>query len=137
MTTAAIKSTSALRGNKLYNVWLTLRITFGIVPIVAGLDKFANILTDWTQYLNADMISHLPVTSATFMMMVGVIEIIAGIVVFVKTELGAYIVAAWLTCIALSLLVSFSYVDVAVRDLVMAVAAFSLGKLTDIRQRGN
>jgi uncharacterized membrane protein HdeD (DUF308 family) len=66
------------------------------------------------------------------MMIAGVIEIIAGIIVLKKAELGGYIVAAWLTCIALSLLVSFNYLDVAVRDLVMAIAAFSLARIAKL-----
>lgn len=106
-----------------------LRLTFGIVPIVAGLDKFTNILTNWEQYLNPNLGAILPISGGTFMMIVGIIEIAAGIIVLYKTEIGAYIVSAWLTLIALSLLISFSYVDVAVRDLVMAVSAFSLARI--------
>lgn len=108
-----------------------LKYTFGIVPIVAGLDKFSNLLTDWTHYLSPGSESLLPLDPSTFMMTVGVIEIIAGILVLTKTKLGAYMVSAWLTLIALTLLFSWSYVDVAVRDLVMAVAAFSLAKLSE------
>ncbi|MCK9641628.1 MAG: hypothetical protein M0R39_17125 [Prolixibacteraceae bacterium] len=74
----------------------------------------------------------LPFSGHTFMMIAGVIEIIAGIIVLKKAELGGYIVAAWLTCIALSLLVSFNYLDVAVRDLVMAIAAFSLARIAKL-----
>ena len=103
-----------------------LRLTFGIVPIVAGLDKFTNILTNWEQYLNPSLGAILPISGGTFMMIVGIIEIAAGIIVLYKTEIG---VSAWLTLIALSLLISFSYVDVAVRDLVMAVSAFSLARI--------
>lgn len=106
-----------------------LRVTFGIFPIVAGLDKFANLLTNWEQYLNPTLVKMLPVSGATFMMIVGVIEIIAGILVLVKTEIGSYIVAAWLVSIAITLLAGFNFVDVAVRDLVMAVAAFSLARM--------
>ncbi|MCB0628446.1 MAG: hypothetical protein R2806_25310 [Saprospiraceae bacterium] len=109
-----------------------LKYTFVIVPIVAGADKFTNILTDWEQYINPAMADLLPFPAAVFMMVVGVIEIAAGILVWKKTELGGYIVAGWLTVIALSLLLSFSYVDVAVRDLVMAIAAFSMAKLSKI-----
>jgi uncharacterized membrane protein len=106
-----------------------LKLTFGIVPIVAGLDKFTNILTHWEQYINPTLGNMLPFSASTFMMIVGVIEIIAGIIVLIKTELGGYIVAAWLTVIALTLLAGFNFVDVAVRDLVMAISAFSLARL--------
>ena len=106
-----------------------LRITFGIVPIVAGLDKFTNILTHWENYLNPSIAHMLPFSPHVFMMIVGVIEIIAGIIVFIKPAIGGFIVAAWLTLIALTLLASGNYLDVAVRDLVMAIGAFSLARL--------
>lgn len=105
---------------------------FVIVPIVAGADKFTNLLTDWEQYLNPTIINLLPFSGATFMAIVGIIEIIAGLIVLKKSYFGGYLVAAWLTLIALSLLASFNYLDVAVRDLVMAVAAFSMAQLSKI-----
>ena len=108
-----------------------LKYTFGLVPIVAGLDKFTNILTNWSQYISEGFAGMLPFESATFMMIVGVIEIVAGVLVLTKTRIGAYVVAAWLVAIALTLILSWSYVDVAVRDIVMAVAAFSLAKLSE------
>lgn len=106
-----------------------LKYTFGLVPIVAGLDKFTNLLTDWSKYISDGLVGMLPFEPSSFMMAVGVIEIVAGILVLTKTKIGAYIVSAWLTLIAITLLFSWSYVDVAVRDLVMAVAAFCLAKL--------
>lgn len=109
-----------------------LKFTFVIVPIVAGADKFTNLLTNWEQYLNPSIVSLLPFPASTFMMVAGVIEIIAGIIVLRKAEIGGYIVAAWLTLIALTLLAGFNYVDVAVRDLVMAIAAFSMAKLSRV-----
>jgi uncharacterized membrane protein YphA (DoxX/SURF4 family) len=107
-----------------------LRITFGIVPIVAGLDKFTNLLTNWEQYLNPAMAGMLPVSAHTFMIIVGIIEVIAGILVLVRPALGAFIVAAWLTLIAITLLAGGQFLDVAVRDLVMAVGAFTLGRIS-------
>ena len=106
----------------------TLRLTFGIVPIVAGLDKFTNLLTHWSDYLGNNK-SMVPMDPETFMKVVGVIEIIAGIIVFVRTVVGAYVVMAWLMCIAIQLLISGHYYDVAVRDLVMAVGAYTLAQL--------
>lgn len=114
------------------SVFSLLKITFGIVPIVAGLDKFTNLLTHWEQYLNPVVVQILPFSAHTFMMIVGVVEIIAGILVLRRPAVGGYVVAAWLTAIALSLLATFSYVDVAVRDLVMAITAFSLAKLASV-----
>lgn len=109
-----------------------LKLTFGIVPIVAGLDKFTNILTNWEQYVHPGLGSMLPFSASVFMMIVGVIEIVAGIIVLKKTEIGGYIVAAWLTLIALTLLASFKFMDVAVRDLVMAIAAFSIARIAKL-----
>lgn len=106
-----------------------LKYTFGLVPIVAGLDKFANILTNWSQYISDGFAEILPFEPSTFMMIVGIIEILAGILVLTHTKIGAYIVSAWLAVIALSLIFSWSYIDVAVRDLVMAISAFCLARL--------
>jgi len=106
-----------------------LKYTFGLVPIVAGLDKFTNLLTDWSQYTAASLIELLPFEVGVFMAIVGTIEIAAGILVLYKTKLGAFIVAAWLLLIAITLILSGSFIDVAVRDIVMSIAAFSLAKL--------
>lgn len=135
MITTAVNSTRT--ASELDKIWLMLKLTFGIVPIVAGLDKFTNILVDWSQYVSPGLAEMLPIPTETCMLIVGVIEIIAGIIVLIKTELGAYIVCAWLVCIALSLIVSWSFVDVAVRDIVMAIGAFSLARLTSIRNAQN
>jgi|SRR5689334_5657445 len=107
-----------------------MRYTYGIVPIVAGLDKFTNILTDWKHYLAPSIVSALPFSASTFMSIVGVIEIVAGIIVLARPRVGGYIVMAWLIAIALTLIVGGQYYDVAVRDLVMAIGAFSLATLS-------
>lgn len=117
---------------KIKPVYNLLKFTFVIVPIVAGLDKFTDILTDWDKYLHPGLAGILPFPSHTFMMIVGVIEIVAGIIVFLKPSIGGLIVSAWLTLIALTLLASGSYLDVAVRDLVMAISAFSLTRIAHI-----
>jgi uncharacterized membrane protein YphA (DoxX/SURF4 family) len=109
-----------------------LRLTFGIVPIVAGLDKFTNLLADWPSYLGGNITAMLPVTATVFMKIVGVIEIVAGIFVLVRPLIGAYIVMIWLICIAVQLVIGGHHFDVAVRDLVMAIGAFALAKITMI-----
>lgn len=106
-----------------------LKFTFVVVPIVAGVDKFTNLLTDWSQYLHPSLAALLPFSVSTCMMIVGIIEILAGFIVLKKVETGGYIVAAWLTLIALTLLGGFHYMDVAVRDLVMAIAAFAMARM--------
>ena len=115
--------------------WWALRLTYGLVPIVAGLDKFTNLLVDWKQYLSP-LASGLPVSASTLMMLIGVIEIIAGTIVLSRhTRFGAYVVAAWLVGIALNLVTTGKYLDVAVRDVVIAVGAFALAKLSEARAR--
>ena len=111
----------------------TLKLTYGIVPIVAGLDKFTNLLTNWSDYLGNSVRGMLPVDPLVFMKVVGIIEILAGIIVLIRPLLGAYIVMAWLICIALQLIIGGHYFDVAVRDLVMAIGAFTLAQLTKIK----
>jgi uncharacterized membrane protein YphA (DoxX/SURF4 family) len=113
-------------------VFNTLKLTYGILPIVAGADKFTNLLTHWEDYLNPRIAAMLPFAPHTFMMIVGVIEIIAGIIVLIKPAIGGYIVAAWLALIALTLLAGGNYLDVAVRDVVMAIGAFSLARLARV-----
>jgi hypothetical protein len=112
-----------------------LKFTYGLVPIVAGADKFTNILTNWEQYLNPGIKQMLPFGANTFMMIVGVIEIVAGIIVLAKPNIGAWIVSAWLVLIAFTLIFSGHYLDVAVRDIVMAIGAFVLAKLSMVTNR--
>lgn len=103
-----------------------LKYTYGLVPIIAGLDKFTHLLTDWNKYLAPVVADILPFSPGTFMSMVGIIEIVAGVLVFIKPKIGALIVSLWLVGIALNLLLTGEYFDVAVRDLVMAIGAFTL-----------
>jgi uncharacterized membrane protein YphA (DoxX/SURF4 family) len=115
------------------SVWWTLRMSFGLMPLLAGLDKFFNLLTIWPKYLAPAAASVLPMTPQHFMYVVGVIEIVAGVAVLLSpwTKVFAYVVAAWLAGIALNLIAGGFY-DIAVRDLVMAVSAISLARLTDV-----
>lgn len=122
--------------NKNLNIsWWALRIAFGAVPILAGLDKFTNLLTDWRAYLSPVVERFLPFSGWTFMHLVGIIEVVVGIVVLTKwTRYGAYVACVWLLCIALNLLTMGKYFDIAARDVVMAVGAFTLAKLTELRE---
>ncbi len=113
-----------------------LKFTFGVVPIVAGLDKFTNLLTNWVDYLGNNK-SLIPFDPAVFMKVVGVVEIIAGIIVFVRPLIGACIVMIWLICIAIQLLIGGHYFDVAVRDLVMATGAYTFAQLVKIQSENN
>lgn len=117
------------------SVWMLMRATYGIVPIVAGLDKFTDLLANWDGYLNPSIANMLPMQTHTFMMIVGVIEIVAGLLVFMRPVFGGYLVMTWLGLIALTLLAWGHYLDVAVRDLVMAIGAFSMARLAAVACR--
>ncbi|MAB58411.1 MAG: hypothetical protein CL524_12835 [Aequorivita sp.] len=116
--------------SEIHNIQNLLKAVFIIVPIVAGLDKFFNILAQWDTYLAPATLEMLPFSGETFMKIVGIIEIVAGIIVAIRTQIGAYIVSLWLLLIALSLIFTWHHPDVAVRDIVMAISAFILAKLS-------
>jgi uncharacterized membrane protein YphA (DoxX/SURF4 family) len=120
-------------GSVARGVYTTLKVVFGIVPIVAGLDKFTNILVDWSKYLAHPIAAILPFSPRAFMYIVGVIEIIAGLGVLATrwTRVFAVIVAIWLLGIAVDLLIAGFY-DIAVRDVVMAISAFCLARLAAV-----
>ena len=126
-----MNTASSISTDRLHTVWATLKYTYAIVPIVAGIDKFTHLLTDWDKYLSPIVSDIIPFSPHTFMLIVGVIEIIAGILVLLRPRIGGYIVAAWLVGIAINLVTTGEYFDVAVRDLVMAIGAFCLAKLSE------
>jgi hypothetical protein len=114
-----------------------LRITFILVPILAGLDKFTNLLAYWPRYLSPAFARLIPMAPTSFMKLVGVVEIVAGLIVLSKfARVGAYIVMVWLLCIALNLVAVHQF-DVAVRDVAMAVGAFALAQLDAVRAAAN
>jgi len=118
----------------IYNL---LKVTYAVVPVVAGLDKFTNLLTDWGHYLSPWQAAMLPFDGSIFFKIIGVIEILAGILVFLQTRTGAFIVSVWLLLIALVLFSGGNNFDVAVRDIVMAAGALSLFKLCDLNMPQN
>ncbi len=120
---------------RLNHIWWTLRLTFGLVPIVAGLDKYFNLLTNWEQYLSPAIPATLHLSPVSFMHIVGVIEIAAGVLVLTPiTGYASYIVMLWLLGIACNLLAQGKYFDIAVRDIVLAIAAYSLARVTQVRE---
>jgi uncharacterized membrane protein YphA (DoxX/SURF4 family) len=110
-------------------VFLLLRIGFTVLPIVFGLDKFANVLTDWTQYLAPEIDRLVPGTAHQAMLVVGVVEIVAGLVVAVLPRFGGPLVAAWLAGIIVNLLLIGGFYDVALRDLGLLFGAVALSRL--------
>jgi uncharacterized membrane protein YphA (DoxX/SURF4 family) len=115
--------------------WRALRLTYGLVAFLAGLDKFFNLLADWEAYLAPVVSSLLPLSAGTIMHTVGVVEMLVGILILTSyTRVGAYVASVWLLSIAINLVLTGSYFDVAVRDVAMAVGAWTLARLTEARQ---
>ena len=121
--------------SRLDRAWWALRIGLGVGPFLAGLDKYFNLLTDWTMYTSPLVLKLLPFSGRTFMHIVGVIEIIVGLAILTKwTRLGSYVASAWLVAIAINLVSTGMFLDIAVRDLEMAVAGFVLARMTEVRE---
>ena len=118
---------------RLTTPWWALRVALGAAAFLAGLDKFFNLLADWPGYLSPVAAQMLPLTQATFMHVIGVVEMLVGAIILAGyTRLGGYVTAAWLGAIAVNLLTTGQYLDVAVRDVAMAIAAFTLARLTEV-----
>jgi hypothetical protein len=127
---APIPRSEQLRADPVAQAFLLLRIAFTVAPILFGLDKFANVLTDdWTRYLSDTFNSLLPGSAATGMHIVGVVEIVAGLVVAVAPRFGGYLVAAWLGGIIVNLLIVGGYGDIALRDFGLLLGALTLSRL--------
>lgn len=121
--------------DKLNSSWWALRIGLGAAPFLAGLDKYFNLLAKWELYLNPLVLRLIPVSPTTFMHAIGLVEMAVGLAILTRwTRLGAYVAAAWLVGIALNLLAMGAFLDVAVRDLLLALAALTLAQLTEARQ---
>ena len=123
--TAAVRSSAPAR-----QAYQILRFAFIVAPILAGLDKFFHLLVNWDQYLAPVANRLLGGHGHEFMLVVGVVEIVAGLGVFFRPRLFAYVVAAWLFCIICNLLAIPGYFDVALRDLGLLLAALALGRLS-------
>jgi hypothetical protein len=109
-----------------------LRVGLGGAAFLAGLDKFFNILADWSAYLSPLAAQLLPVSASAFMQVIGVVEMAVGLVILAGyTRLGGYVAAAWLLGIAVNLITTGHYFDIAVRDAIMAISAFTLARMTE------
>jgi uncharacterized membrane protein YphA (DoxX/SURF4 family) len=120
---------------RLNSSWWALRIGLGVAPFLAGLDKFFNLLTNWRVYLNPLALRVIPLAPETFLHAIGVVEMIVGLAILTRwTRFGAYLASLWLVCIALNLVAMGAFFDIAVRDVLLALAAFTLARLTEVRQ---
>ena len=121
---------AALADDHSYQAFQILRLGFTVAPIVMGLDKFFGLLVNWDQYLPPLVNNMLGGYGHQFMYVVGVIEVVAGIGVFLKPKIFAYVVAAWLGLIIVNLLMIPGYFDVALRDFGLLLGALALGRLS-------
>jgi hypothetical protein len=118
-----------VRENPAYQAYLVLRTGFVVAPVLFGLDKLTNLLTDWTTYLAPAVDRLVPGSAAQAMVAVGVVEIVAGLVVAARPRVGGYLVAAWLAGIIVNLLLLGDHYDVALRDFGLLLAALALARL--------
>ena len=117
------------------SAWWALRIGLGLGPFLAGLDKFFNLLTDWGMYLNPAVEAFLPVSAEAFMRTVGIVEMAVGLAILAGwTRIGGYVAAAWLVAIAGNLVSTGMFYDLAVRDVEIAIAAYTLARLSEARE---
>jgi hypothetical protein len=128
-STVGSRTRAAVIEDPAYQAFLTLRVGFVVAPILFGLDKFTNLLADWTTYLAPAVDRLVPGSAAGAMLAVGVIEIVAGLVVAFRPRFGGYLVAAWLAGIIVNLVLLGSHYDVALRDLGLLLGALALARL--------
>jgi uncharacterized membrane protein YphA (DoxX/SURF4 family) len=128
-TTASSGAGADIKADPVYQAFWLLRIGFTVAPILFGIDKFANVLVNWEQYLAPWIRDLSPVSPTHTMYAVGAIEIVAGVVVALKPRYGAYVVAAWLGGIIINLLTYSGYYDVALRDFGLMLGALTLARL--------
>jgi uncharacterized membrane protein YphA (DoxX/SURF4 family) len=137
MSTIAVPfpASAELRRDPVAQAFTLLRIVFAVAPIVFGLDKFAGVLTDdWTRYLAPEFNDLIPGSAATAMHLVGIVEIVAGLVVAVSPRFGGLLVAGWLAGIILNLLLVGGYGDIALRDAGLLTGALALSRLASARE---
>jgi hypothetical protein len=128
-----IRGEAALRPER--QAYQLLHWGFVAAPVIAGLDKFAQILTNWDQYLAPVFARPLGGAAHGFMLVVGVVEVIAGLLVAIRPRIGAYVVAAWLVGIIVNLLLSGKYFDIALRDFGLCLGALALARLAQVHDR--
>ena len=130
VTRPAVTRGTSISTRPAYQAFAVLYVGFIALPILAGLDKFFSLLTNWEQYLAPLATQIIPVTPHTFMLAVGVIEIVAGILVAIRPQIGAYVVALWLWGIIANLILAGGYYDIALRDFGLSLGALALARLS-------
>jgi uncharacterized membrane protein YphA (DoxX/SURF4 family) len=130
MHSAANTTADTVASAPAHQAYRILHFGFAVAPILAGLDKFFHLLVNWDQYLPGVVANFSPIPPHTLMLVVGVIEIVAGIGVALKPRIFAYVVAAWLAVIIINLLLIPGYFDIALRDFGLLLGALALGQLS-------
>jgi hypothetical protein len=128
--TPPVSHLSSLAAQPAYQAYVILHVGFAALPVIAGVDKFFHLLVNWDQYLAPIVAQYLPVTGHTFMLAVGVIEIIAGLLVAIRPRIGALIVALWLWGIIVNLFLVPGFYDIALRDFGLSIGALALARLS-------
>ena len=129
MTTHLAPEGTRQHSRATHQAFLLLRTIFTIAPIIFGIDKFTNVLTDWTHYLAPIATDIVPVSPEVFMYGVGIVEIAAGILVALRPRIGSLVIVAWLAGIIVNLLLLPGFFDVGLRDFGLLVAALALNRL--------
>jgi hypothetical protein len=127
--TPAPATTTSQLSNPAYQAFMLLRAGFTVAPILFGLDKFLNWLVDWPIYLAPEFNDLIPGNAHQAMLIVGVVEIVAGLVVALRPKFGGYLVAAWLAGIIVNLLLQADFYDIALRDFGLLLGALALARL--------
>jgi hypothetical protein len=129
---ATVRETTA---EPTYQAYQILHWGFVAAPVIAGADKFLHLLTNWDEYLAPAIAQILPVSGHAFMLVVGVIEIVAGVLVAVRPRIGAYVVAGWLVGIMLNLIIRGHALDIVLRDFGLCLGALALARLATVYDR--
>src|SRR5262245_52957600 len=123
-----------LVSKQLNAAYWALRIAFGLGPLLAGVDKFTNILVNWEKYLSPRVQQILPIGATSFMQLVGVVEIVVGLAILVgASRIFGYIAMVWLWGIAANLISMGNYYDIAVRDILLGMGAYALARVTEAK----
>ena len=132
---AAPATTSSQLSNPAYQAFALLRVGFTVAPILFGLDKFLDWLVDWRIYLAPEINDLIPGNAHQAMLIVGAVEIVAGVVVALRPKFGGYLVAAWLGAIIVNLLLQADFYDIALRDFGLLLGALALARLATAFER--
>jgi hypothetical protein len=125
----AVSASSVRTASPSYQAYQILHVAFTAAPIIAGADKFFHFLVNWDQYLAPAVARMVPMSAHNFMLAVGIVEIVAGLLVAFAPAIGGLVVGAWLCGIIINLLMIPAYFDIALRDFGLALGAFALARL--------